>query len=43
MKVMVSNCKYKKFGEILRKLDIPHKDYNGNLDKDLPIILEELF
>jgi hypothetical protein len=34
---------YKKFGEILRKLDIPHKDYNGNLDNDLPIILEKLF
>jgi hypothetical protein len=34
---------YKKFGEILQKLNIPHKDYNGNVDVDLPIILEELF
>jgi len=34
---------YKKFGEILNKLDIPHKDYKGNLDVDLPRILEEIF
>jgi hypothetical protein len=34
---------YKKFSEILQKLHIPHKDYNGNLDNDLPKILEELF
>jgi hypothetical protein len=34
---------YKKFGEILHKLHIPYKDYNGNLDVDLPKILEELF
>jgi hypothetical protein len=34
---------YKKFGEILQKLNIPHKNYNGNLDADLPKILEELF
>ncbi|MDR0972628.1 MAG: CfrBI family restriction endonuclease [Prevotellaceae bacterium] len=34
---------YKRFGEILRKLNIPHTDYKGNLDVDLPVILEELF
>jgi hypothetical protein len=34
---------YKKFGEILQKLDIPHSIYNGNLDIDLPKILERLF
>lgn len=34
---------YRKFGEILQKLNIPHKNYNGNLDADLPKILEELF
>jgi hypothetical protein len=33
---------YRKFGEILQKLDIPHKNYNGNLDADLPKILERL-
>ena len=34
---------YKKFGEILQKLHIPHKEYNGNLDKDVLKILDELF
>jgi hypothetical protein len=34
---------YKKFGAILQKLNIPHTNYNGDLDKDLPEILEELF
>jgi hypothetical protein len=34
---------YGKFGEILQKLNIPHKEYNGNLEKDLPEILERLF
>lgn len=34
---------YKKIGEILQKLGIPHKNYSGNLDVDLPKILEELF
>jgi hypothetical protein len=34
---------YKKFGEILQKLNIPHTDYHGNLEVDLPEILEELF
>jgi hypothetical protein len=34
---------YRKFGEILHKLNIPHKVYNGKLDVDLPSILEKLF
>jgi hypothetical protein len=33
---------YKRFGLTLKKLDIPHKDYNGDLDIDLQRILEEL-
>lgn len=31
---------FKKFGETLAKLNIPHTDYNGNLEKDLTDILE---
>jgi hypothetical protein len=34
---------YKKFGEILQKLNIPHTDYVGVLDADLPKILDKLF
>jgi trans-2-enoyl-CoA reductase len=34
---------YKRFGLALEKLNIPHTDYNGDLDIDLPKILEELF
>jgi len=34
---------YKRFGSILKKLNIPHTEYNGNLDIDLPKILNELF
>jgi len=34
---------YKRFGLILEKLGIPYTDYNGDLDIDLPRILEELF
>ncbi|MDR1347944.1 MAG: CfrBI family restriction endonuclease [Prevotellaceae bacterium] len=34
---------YKKFGAILQKLNIPHMDYIGDLEKDLPEILECLF
>ena len=34
---------YKRFKIVLEKLSIPHKNYNGNLDVDLPKILEELF
>ena len=33
---------YKKFGKILQKLNIPHKKYNGNLEKDLARILGNL-
>lgn len=33
---------YKRFKHALEKFGIPYVDYNGNLDKDLPIILEEL-
>lgn len=34
---------YKKFGTILSELGIPHKEYNGNLNYDLPNILNNLF
>ena len=34
---------YKRFKLALDKLDIPHTEYNGDLDIDLPKILEELF
>jgi hypothetical protein len=34
---------YKRFGLTLEKLNIPHTDYNGDLDIDLPRILDELF
>jgi hypothetical protein len=34
---------YKRFGLVLEKLGIPHTDYTGNLDVDLPEILKELF
>ena len=34
---------YKRFGLALEKLNIPHMDYNGDLDIDLPKILNELF
>jgi len=34
---------YKRFGLALEKLNIPHTDYNGDLDVDLPKILDELF
>jgi hypothetical protein len=34
---------YKRFGMVLEKLNIPHTEYIGNLDKDLAGILEELF
>jgi hypothetical protein len=33
---------YKRFGLALTKLDIPHTNYNGDLDTDLPKILDEL-
>ena len=34
---------YKRFGLALGKLGIPHTDYKGDLDVDLPKILDELF
>ena len=34
---------YQRFGDALQALGIPHQPYNGNLDDDLPKILEELF
>ncbi len=34
---------YKRFKIALEKLGIPHSDYNGNLDIDLPLIFEKLF
>lgn len=34
---------YKRFGLALERFGIPHTDYNGNLDEDLPRILNELF
>lgn len=33
---------YKKFKLTLEKIEIPYTDYNGNLDEDLPQILDEL-
>jgi hypothetical protein len=33
---------YKRFGLVLEKLGIPYKDYQGNLDNDLPVILDGL-
>lgn len=34
---------YRRFGLALEKLGISHADYNGNLDADLPKILDKLF
>jgi hypothetical protein len=34
---------YKKFGVTLENLGIPHTNYNGDLDIDLPRILDDLF
>jgi hypothetical protein len=34
---------FKRFKNILEILGIPHADYNGDLDVDLPILLDELF
>ncbi|MFA5806038.1 MAG: CfrBI family restriction endonuclease [Melioribacteraceae bacterium] len=34
---------YKRFKKALEKLKIPHKDYNGNLDKDLDKIFATIF
>lgn len=34
---------FRRFKKVLDKLGIPNKDYSGNLDEDLPAILEKLF
>ena len=34
---------YKRFKSALERFEIPHEDYNGNLDEDLPRMLDELF
>ncbi|MDR0420717.1 MAG: CfrBI family restriction endonuclease, partial [Prevotellaceae bacterium] len=34
---------YKRFKHALKNLNIPHTDYNGNLNEDLPKILDKLF
>jgi hypothetical protein len=34
---------FRRFELALRRFDIPYAKYNGNLDKDLPKILDELF
>ncbi len=34
---------YKRFKVALDKFNIPYTDYNGNLDNDLPLILDSLF
>ena len=33
---------YKRFTTVLKQLDIPHQDFNGNLDAHLDKILSEL-
>ena len=34
---------YKRFKKVLENLNIPHADYRGNIDKDLPKIFAEIF
>lgn len=34
---------YKRFGIVLQELGIPYKDFNGNLDEHLDLILADLF
>ncbi len=34
---------YKRFAKVLDSLSIPYEYYNGNLEEDLPIILNEIF
>ena len=34
---------YERFGQTLQALGIPHQPYNGNLNDDLPEIVESLF
>lgn len=33
---------YKRFRQVLQRFNIPHTEYNGNLDEDLPEILNEI-
>ena len=37
------NNGFKRIKLAFEKFDIPYTDYNGNFDKDLPLILKELF
>ena len=37
------NNGFKRIKLAFEKFGIPYTDYNGNLDKDLPLILKELF
>lgn len=34
---------YKRFRKVLEDLQIPHKNYSGNVDQDLPEIFETIF
>lgn len=34
---------YKRFAKILEDLSIPYENYNGNLEEDLPVVLNEIF
>lgn len=34
---------YKRFEKVLEALNIPHKEYHGNLNEDLPRIFKEIF
>ncbi len=34
---------FRRFKLVLEKFGIPHKDYNGNLEEDLPLIIESVF
>lgn len=34
---------YKRFAKVLQRFNIPYTDYNGNLDEDLPKILDTIF
>ena len=34
---------YKRFAKVLEDLSIPYENYNGNLEEDLPVVLNEIF
>ena len=34
---------FRRFRNVLDKFNIPYTDYEGDLDKDLPLILEKIF